>query len=125
MRAGFDDVNAVGCGGPANASREPGLRGPLGHPTLRIVVTLASLLAATGSRVLADQPSKTLPGFHAENVLEARGVDNVITDDPALFARVRTEVAGLDPHQLLGLRLRALFGRPPREVADPDRIETL
>lgn len=52
----------------------------------------------------------------------ARGVDNVITDDPALAARVRSEAAALDAHELLGLRLRALFGRPPAEVADPARV---
>ena len=57
--------------------------------------------------------------------LAARGVDNIITDDPALFARVKAEVAGLDTHELLGLRLRALFGRPPGEVADPDLVAPL
>ncbi|HEU4516403.1 MAG TPA: glycerophosphodiester phosphodiesterase family protein, partial [Steroidobacteraceae bacterium] len=57
--------------------------------------------------------------------LAARGVDNIITDDPALFARVRSEVGALDPHELLGLRLRALFGRPPPEVAEADRIAPL
>lgn len=54
--------------------------------------------------------------------LAARGVDNIITDDPALFGRVKAEAAALDPHALLGLRLRALFGRPPSEIADPARV---
>jgi hypothetical protein len=57
--------------------------------------------------------------------LAARGVDNIITDDPALFARVKAEVTSLDAHELLGLRLRALFGRPPGEVADPDQVAPL
>jgi glycerophosphoryl diester phosphodiesterase len=54
--------------------------------------------------------------------LAARGVDNVITDDPAQFARVKAEAQALDPHELLGLRLRALFGRPPAELADPAAV---
>lgn len=54
--------------------------------------------------------------------LTARGVDNIITDDPALFARVKAEASVLDPHELLGLRLRALFGRAPAEIADPARV---
>ena len=57
--------------------------------------------------------------------LAARGVDNIITDDPALFARVKAEVAGLGPHELLALRLRALFGRPPGEVAEAERVAPL
>jgi glycerophosphoryl diester phosphodiesterase len=54
--------------------------------------------------------------------LAARGVDNVITDDPAQFARVKAEAEALDPHELLGLRLRALFGHPPAELADPAAV---
>ena len=57
--------------------------------------------------------------------LAARGVDNIITDDPALFATIRVEVRALDPHELLGLRLRSLFGRPPAEVAEADQIAPL
>ena len=57
--------------------------------------------------------------------LSARGVDNVITDDPALFARVEATTGALDPHELLALRLRALFGRPPAELADPARVAPL
>ena len=44
---------------------------------------------------------------------------------PALFARVREEVRGLEPQELLALRLRALFGRPPGEVADAERVAPL
>jgi glycerophosphoryl diester phosphodiesterase len=57
--------------------------------------------------------------------LAARGADNIITDDPALFARVKAEVGELDPHELLALRLRALFGRPPAEVAASDQVAPL
>jgi len=54
-----------------------------------------------------------------------RGVDNVITDDPALLARVIEERKALGTLQLLGLRLRVLFDIPPRELTDPDAVPTL
>jgi glycerophosphoryl diester phosphodiesterase len=54
--------------------------------------------------------------------LATRGVDNIITDDPALFARVRANVLSLSPAAMLALRLRALFGEPPHELADPAAI---
>jgi glycerophosphoryl diester phosphodiesterase len=57
--------------------------------------------------------------------LAARGVDNIITDDPALFARVREQCRALGPSEMLGLRLRALVGRPPEELRDPARIAPL
>lgn len=54
-----------------------------------------------------------------------RGVDNIITDDPALLARVIRERRELDPGALLGLRLRVLFDRPPRELTDPQAVPVL
>jgi len=54
-----------------------------------------------------------------------RGVDNVITDDPALLARVMRERAALSPAEILGLRLRVLFSRPPRAVTDPAAVDPL
>ena len=54
-----------------------------------------------------------------------RGVDNVITDDPALLVRVLRERRALGKAEILGLRLRVLFSRPPRGVTDPDAVETL
>jgi hypothetical protein len=57
--------------------------------------------------------------------LAARGVDNIITDDPALLARVRGQARQLEAHELLGLRLRALLGRPPRELTDPEAVTPL
>jgi glycerophosphoryl diester phosphodiesterase len=54
-----------------------------------------------------------------------RGVDNIITDDPALLARVITARKGLSRPELLGLRLRVLFGRPPRELTDPAAVTPL
>jgi glycerophosphoryl diester phosphodiesterase len=57
--------------------------------------------------------------------LAARGVDNIITDDPALFAEVRARVRALSPQATLALRLRALLGQPPREIADPAAMPDL
>lgn len=54
-----------------------------------------------------------------------RGVDNIITDDPALLTRVIGERKALGRPALLGLRLRVLFDIPPREVTDPAAVEPL
>lgn len=54
-----------------------------------------------------------------------RGVDNVITDDPATFARVVAERSALGRAELLGLRLRVLFDRPPRELTEPAAVSPL
>jgi len=54
-----------------------------------------------------------------------RGVDNIITDDPALLVKVIRERNALSRSELLGLRLRVLFDIPPREVTDPDAVKTL
>jgi glycerophosphoryl diester phosphodiesterase len=54
-----------------------------------------------------------------------RGVDNIITDDPALLVRVMRERAALSKAQILGLRLRVLFEKPPRAVTDPAVVEPL
>ena len=54
-----------------------------------------------------------------------RGVDNIITDDPALFARVMQERGSLSRAELLGLRLRVLFDKPPKELTDPAAVEPL
>jgi glycerophosphoryl diester phosphodiesterase len=54
-----------------------------------------------------------------------RGVDNIITDDPALVARVVRDRSALENAEILGLRLRVLFAEPPRELVDPAAVETL
>jgi glycerophosphoryl diester phosphodiesterase len=51
-----------------------------------------------------------------------RGVDNIITDDPALLARVIDERKALSTLELLGLRLRVLFDIPPPELTDPAAV---
>jgi glycerophosphoryl diester phosphodiesterase len=54
-----------------------------------------------------------------------RGVDNIITDDPALLVRVMQERRELTRAEVLGLRLRVLFSRAPRALADPTAVEPL
>lgn len=54
-----------------------------------------------------------------------RGVDNIITDDPALLARVVKRRSGLGTPELLGLRLRVLFDIPPRELTEPASVKPL
>jgi len=54
-----------------------------------------------------------------------RGVDNIITDDPALLAKLMRERNSLDTAEILGLRLRVLFSNPPRELTDPGAVRSL
>ncbi len=54
-----------------------------------------------------------------------RGVDNVITDDPALLVRVMQGRRELTRAEILGLRLRVLFSRPPQALSDPAAVEPL
>jgi glycerophosphoryl diester phosphodiesterase len=54
-----------------------------------------------------------------------RGVDNIITDDPARLARLIRDRDALDPTDRLALRLRVLFDRPPPQVTEPAAVEPL
>jgi glycerophosphoryl diester phosphodiesterase len=54
-----------------------------------------------------------------------RGVDNIITDDPVTLIRLLNERRALSRPELLGLRLRVLFGKPPKEVTDPEAVTPL
>jgi glycerophosphoryl diester phosphodiesterase len=54
-----------------------------------------------------------------------RGVDNIITDDPALVASVVRDRSALSNAEILGLRLRVLFAKPPRELVDPEAVKPL
>jgi glycerophosphoryl diester phosphodiesterase len=54
-----------------------------------------------------------------------RGVDNIITDDPVTLVRVMKERQALSRPELLGLRLRVLYGNPPQEVTNPAAVEQL
>jgi glycerophosphoryl diester phosphodiesterase len=53
------------------------------------------------------------------------GVDNVITDDPALLAEVIRARNALSAAEALGLRLRVLFSRTPPEIVDDSTVEIL
>ncbi len=54
-----------------------------------------------------------------------RGVDNIITDDPATLVRVMRDRHELTPPEQVGLRLRVLFTGSPPELEDPDSVPTL
>jgi glycerophosphoryl diester phosphodiesterase len=54
-----------------------------------------------------------------------RGVDNVITDDPALLRRIMRDRSALSEAEILGLRLRVLFERPPPELTSPEAVPEL
>jgi glycerophosphoryl diester phosphodiesterase len=54
-----------------------------------------------------------------------RGVDNIITDDPALAMRVLRQLRALDPAERLALRLRVLFSSSPPETLDPHAVAPL
>jgi glycerophosphoryl diester phosphodiesterase len=54
-----------------------------------------------------------------------RGADNIITDDPALLVRIIEQRQALTRTELLGLRLRVLFDKAPRELTDPAAVEPL
>jgi glycerophosphoryl diester phosphodiesterase len=54
-----------------------------------------------------------------------RGADNIITDNPALLVNVMRDRRSLGKAEILGLRLRVLFGKAPRAVTDPEAVETL
>ena len=53
------------------------------------------------------------------------GVDNIITDRPALLVDVMRRRNGLSKAELLGLRLRILFSRPPPELVDDSAVAEL
>jgi len=54
-----------------------------------------------------------------------RGVDNIITDRPALLAEVMRRRNQLEPAEVLGLRLRVLFSRAPAELRDAQNVAPL
>jgi glycerophosphoryl diester phosphodiesterase len=54
-----------------------------------------------------------------------RGVDNIITDKPAMLVNVMRRRNELSSTEMLGLRLRILFSRPPAELVNADAVTTL
>jgi hypothetical protein len=54
-----------------------------------------------------------------------RGVDNVITDDPAQLVRLMQQRNALSTPEKLGLALRTLFTEPPPELWDERAVPAL
>ena len=54
-----------------------------------------------------------------------RGVDNIITNDPALLARVMRERNALAAPEILALRLRILFSKAPLELTSAEAVPQL
>ena len=119
-------------------SLEPGLQ--TGHivtaavgNVLRTEADFLSLNSARASTSLVRKAHAAGKGVHVWTVNDPevmlrmieRGVDNIITDDPALLARVIGERGSLGRAELLGLRLRVLFDIPPRQLDDPEAVEPL
>jgi glycerophosphoryl diester phosphodiesterase len=119
-------------------SLEPRL--PTGHivtaavgNVLRSEADFLSLNSARATTSLVRKAHAAGKGVHVWTVNQPevmlrmieRGVDNIITDDPALLARVIEERRGLSRPALLGLRLRVLFDIPPRELTDPAAVKPL
>jgi glycerophosphoryl diester phosphodiesterase len=100
---------------------------------LRSEADFLSLNSARASTSLVRKAHAAGKGVHVWTVnkpdvmlrMIERGVDNIITDDPALLARVIEERRGLSRPALLGLRLRVLFDIPPRELTDPAAVKPL
>jgi glycerophosphoryl diester phosphodiesterase len=100
---------------------------------LRSEADFLSLNSARANTSLVRKAHAAGKGVHVWTVNEPevmlrmieRGVDNIITDDPALLARVIEERRGLSRPALLGLRLRVLFDIPPRELTDPAAVKPL
>lgn len=100
---------------------------------LRSEADFLSLNSARASASLVRKAHAAGKGVHVWTVNEPevmlrmieRGVDNIITDDPALLARVIEERKSLSRPALLGLRLRVLFDIPPRELTDPAAVQPL
>ena len=100
---------------------------------LRSEADFLSLNSARASASLVRKAHAAGKGVHVWTVnkpevmlrMIERGVDNIITDDPALLARVVEERRGLSRSELLGLRLRVLFEIPPRELTDPAAVKPL
>jgi glycerophosphoryl diester phosphodiesterase len=87
----------------------------------RATATLVSQVKATGKQVhvwTVNKPDVML------RMIE-RGVDNIITDDPAALVRVMRDRSGLTPHEQVGVRLRVLFTQSPPELEDASSVPAL
>ena len=100
---------------------------------VRTEADFVSLNAARATPSLVRQAHAAGKDVHVWTVNEPevmlrmieRGVDNIITDDPALLARVIDGRMALGRLEMLGLRLRVLFDVPPRALTDPGAVPAL
>jgi glycerophosphoryl diester phosphodiesterase len=119
-------------------SLEPRLR--IGHivtasvgDVLRSEADFLSLNAAKAGSSLVRRAHAAGKQVHVWTVNDAeamvrmieRGVDNIITDRPALLAEVMRRRNQLEPAEVLGLRLRVLFSRAPAELRDAQNVAPL
>jgi glycerophosphoryl diester phosphodiesterase len=119
-------------------SLEPRLR--IGHivtasvgDVLRSEADFLSLNAAKAGSSLVRRAHVAGKQVHVWTVNDAeamvrmieRGVDNIITDRPALLAEVMRRRNQLEPAEVLGLRLRVLFSRAPAELRDAQNVAPL
>jgi glycerophosphoryl diester phosphodiesterase len=100
---------------------------------LRSEADFLSLNAAKASGSLLRRAHAAGKQVHVWTVNDAeamlrmieRGVDNIITDRPALLAELMRRRNQLEPAEVLGLRLRVLFSRAPPELRDERYVEPL
>ena len=92
-----------------------------------------SLNSARATASLVDQARAAGKKVHVWTVnkpevmlrMIERGVDNIITDDPATLVRVMRDRNGLTPQEQVGVRLRVLFTESPPELEDASSVPTL
>jgi glycerophosphoryl diester phosphodiesterase len=119
-------------------SLEPGL--PTGHIVTAAVGDVAktsadfvSLNSARATPALVSRAHRAGKKVHVWTVdkpevmlrMIERDVDNIITNDPALLARVMRERNALSAPEMLGLRLRILFGKAPLELTSAEAVPQL
>jgi len=100
---------------------------------VRTQADFLSLNSVRATRALVRQAHRAGKAVHVWTVnrpdvmlrMIERGVDNIITDDPARLVRVMQERSALSRPELLGLRLRVLFDKPPRELTAPTAVPPL
>jgi glycerophosphoryl diester phosphodiesterase len=117
---------------------EPGLR--TGHiitasvgDVLRTEADFLSLNSAQATSRLVRRAHRIGKDVHVWTINQPevalrmieRGVDNVITDDPAMVAALMRRREALSTAEVIALRLRVLFAKPPHELSDPAAVEPL
>jgi glycerophosphoryl diester phosphodiesterase len=117
---------------------EPGLR--TGHiitasvgDVLRTEADFLSLNSAQATSQLVRRAHRAGKDVHVWTINQPevalrmieRGVDNIITDDPAMVAGLIRRREALGAAEIMALRLRVLFADPPRELSDPSVVDPI